>query len=291
MTTPFDKRDGKIWMNGQLVEWKDATIHVLTHSLHYSGSVFEGERAYGGRVFKLREHTQRLIDSAVMVGYTLPYSLQQLEDATNEVLRANNILEGYVRPVAWRGSEMMAVAAQKNKIHVAIACWDWPSYFDPEAKAKGIRLIIGRWKRPDPETAPVQSKTASLYAICTMGKHDAEQQGFHDALMLDWRGRVAEATGANFFMVKDSVIHTPTPDCFLNGITRQTVIALAKARQLEVKERPILPEELKEADEIFLTGTAAEVTAVGQIGEWAYKVGPITKMLQDDYSKETRKGQ
>ena len=286
---PYHDRDGSIWMDGKLIPWREAQLHVLSHALHYAGAVFEGERVYGGQVFKLKEHSQRLLDSAKMVGYELPYSLQEIMDATNAVVKAQNIVDGYVRPVAWRGSEMMGVAAQKNTIHVAIATWEWPSYFDPEAREKGIRLMMSRWKRPSPETAPVQSKTSSLYAICTMGKHDAEQQGFHDALMLDWRGHVAEATGANFFMVKNGDIHTPTPDCFLDGITRRTVMDLARLRQIKIFERTILPEEIKSADEIFLTGTAAEVTPVGQIGDATFKVGPITRQLIDDYAKEVRK--
>ncbi len=289
MAAAFHDRDGKIWFDGQMVDWRSANIHVLTHALHYSGAVFEGQRVYGGHVFKMREHTQRLLDSAKTMGYTIPYTLQHLEEATMAVIRTQNIVDGYVRPIAWRGSEMMGVAAQKNTIHVAIATWEWPSYFDPEAKTKGIRLMMGRWKRPSPETAPVHAKTSSLYAICTMGKHEAEQNGYHDALMLDWRGQVAEATGANFFMVKNGEIHTPTPDCFLNGITRRTVIDLARARNIKVNERAIMPEELKTADEIFLTGSAAEVTAVGMIGDLTFKVGPITQMLADDYSKEVRR--
>ena len=289
MAAAFHDRDGKIWFDGQMVDWRSVNIHVLTHALHYAGSVFEGERVYGGQVFKLREHTQRLLDSAKTMGYSIPYTVQQLEDATNEVIRTQKIVDGYVRPIAWRGSEMMGVAAQKNSIHVAIATWEWPSYFDPEAKTKGIKLMMSRWKRPSPETAPVHAKTSSLYAICTMGKHEAEQNGFHDALMLDWRGQVAEATGANFFMVKNGELHTPTPDCFLDGITRRTVIDLARARNVKVVERAIMPDELKTADEIFLVGTAAEVTAVGVIGELTFKVGPVTQMLADDYSKEVRK--
>lgn len=288
-SSPFHDRDGVIWFDGKMVDWRSANIHVLTHALHYAGAVFEGERVYGGRVFKLREHTQRLIDSAKIMGYALPYNLQQLEEATLATVAAQKIVDGYVRPVAWRGSDMMGVAAQKNRIHVAIACWQWPSYFDPEARSKGIRLTWGRWKRPSPETAPVAAKASNLYAICTLNKHEAEQNGFHDALMLDWRGHVAEATGANFFMVKDGVLHTPTPDCFLNGITRQTVIELAKRRGISVVERTIMPEELKGADEVFLTGSAAEVTAIGLIGDNTYTVGPITLALADDYSKEVRK--
>ncbi len=289
MVAAFHDRDGKIWFDGQMIDWRSANIHVLTHALHYAGAVFEGERIYGGQVFKLREHTQRLLDSAKTMGYTIPYTLQQLEEATKDVIRTQKIVDGYVRPIAWRGSEMMGVAAQKNFIHVAIATWEWPSYFDPEAKTKGIKLMMSKWKRPSPETAPVHAKTSSLYAICTLGKHEAEQNGYHDALMLDWRGQVAEATGANFFMVKNGEIHTPTPDCFLNGITRCTVIDLARARNIKVVERAIMPDELKTADEVFLVGTAAEVTAVGMIGDLTFKVGPITQLLADDYSKEVRK--
>ncbi len=289
MAAAFHDRDGKIWFDGKMVDWRSANVHVLTHALHYAGAVFEGERVYGGQVFKLREHTQRLLDSAKTMGYSIPYTLEQLEAATMDVVRTQKIVDGYVRPIAWRGSEMMGVAAQKNSIHVAIAVWEWPSYFDPEAKTKGIKLMMSRWKRPSPETAPVHAKASNLYAICTMGKHEAEQNGFHDALMLDWRGQVAEATGANFFMVKNGEIHTPKPDCFLDGITRRTVIDLAKARNIKVIERAIMPDELKSADEVFLTGTAAEVTAVGIIGELTFKVGPVTQMLADDYSKEVRK--
>ncbi len=289
-STPYHDRDGVIWFDGQMVPWREADVHILTHALHYAGAVFEGERVYGGKVFKLQEHTQRLIDSAKLMGYELPYNLQQLMDATNEAVKAQKIVDGYVRPIAWRGSEMMGVAAQANTIHVAIAVWEWPSYFDPQAREQGIKLAISKWKRPSPETAPVHSKTSSLYAICTLGKHAAEKDGFHDALMLDWRGHVAEATGANFFIVKAGEIHTPTPDCFLDGITRRTVIGLAKARGIKVIERTILPDELRSADEVFLTGTAAEVTAVGQIADMKFKVGPITKALIEDFSKEVRKG-
>jgi branched-chain amino acid aminotransferase len=289
MAAPYHDRDGVIWLDGKMVPWREANMHILTHALHYAGAVFEGERVYDGQVFKLREHTQRLIDSAKVMGYTLPFNVKQLEDATEEVIRAQKIVNGYVRPIAWRGSETMGVGAQTAAIHVAIAVWDWPSYFDPEARAKGIRLCTSKWRRPDPLTAPVHSKTSSLYAICTLGRHDAEERGFHDAIMLDWRGHVAEATGANFFMVKKGELHTPTPDCFLNGITRRTVMDLARMRQIPVHERTIMPDELKTADEIFLTGTAAEVTAVGQIDDMKYTVGPITKMLAEDYSKEVLK--
>lgn len=287
-TEPYDDRDGVIWMNGEMMEWRKANVHVLTHALHYAGAVFEGERVYDGEVFKLREHTQRLIDSAKIMGYGLPYNLQQLIDATKAVVQAQKLKNGYVRPIAWRGPEM-GIASKNSGIHVAIACWDWGTYFDPESRKNGIRLTLSKWRRPDPQTAPVHSKTSSLYAICTMIKHDAEKAGFHDGLMLDWRGRVAEATGANFFMVKKGELHTPTPDCFLNGITRRTVIDLAHRRQIQVHERTIMPEELKTADEIFLTGTAAEITPVGQIDDMKYKVGPVTLALAEDYSKEVLK--
>lgn len=286
---PYHDRDGFIWMDGHMVPWREANVHVLTHALHYAGAIFEGERVYGGKVFKLEEHTQRLIEGAGIMGYALPYTLKELMDATNAVVKAQSITDGYVRPVAWRGSEMMGVAAQKNKIHVAIATWEWPAYFGDEARQKGVKLSMSRWKRPAPDTAPVKAKTSSLYAICTLGKHEAEQNGFHDALMLDWRGHVAEATGANFFMVKGGEIHTPVPDCFLDGITRRTVIDLARRRQIKVTERTILPDELKAADELFLTGTAAEVTPIGQIGDMQFKPGPITLQLMDDYAAEVRR--
>jgi branched-chain amino acid aminotransferase len=284
----FDDRDGFIWMDGKMLPWREANVHILTHALHYASSVFEGERAYGGKVFKLREHSQRLLKSGELLGFKIPYSAQQLDDATNEVIHVNKLQDCYVRPLAWRGSEQMGVAAQQSKIHTAIAVWDWPSYFSPEIKAKGIRLTRCRWARPAPNTAPTAAKAAGLYMICTMGKHEAEAQGFQDALMLDYRGFVAEATAANFFMVQDGKIHTPTPDCFLNGITRLTVMELARLRQIPVIERFIKPEELAKADEIFLTGTAAEVTPVGSIDELAFKVGPVTLQLMDDYAKATR---
>jgi len=262
---PFDQLDGHIWMNGEFVPWKDAKVHVLTHGLHYASAVFEGERAYGGEIFKLTEHTERLHESGRILGFEIPYSVKEIDDACVELLRMQGFSDAYVRPIAWRGSEMMGVSAQKNRINVAVAIWQWPSYFDPEQKMKGIRLDISEWRRPDPRTAPSKSKAAGLYMICTLSKHAAEAKGYADALMLDWRGRVAEATGANVFFVKDGVIHTPTPDCFLDGITRKTVIGLAKARGIEVVERAIMPDELAGAGEVFLTGTAAEVTPVREI--------------------------
>ncbi len=285
----FDDQDGQIWFNGALREWRDCKLHVLSHGLHYASCVFEGERVYSGKVFKLREHTQRLIDSAAALGFKLPYSLEELERATDETVAAQGYADAYVRPVAWRGSEMMGVSAQETKINVAIAVWEWPSYFSPEARLKGIRLKRAPWRRPSPETAPVHSKAAGLYMICTLSKHDAEADGFDDALMLDWRGRVAETTGANIFLVQDGTLHTPTPDCFLDGITRRTVMGLAKDRGIETVERAIMPDEIGKADEIFVTGTAAEVTPVGQIDDLHLQVGPVTRTLMDAYDAEVGK--
>jgi branched-chain amino acid aminotransferase len=287
-TQPFDDRDGLIWYNGTLVPWRDAKLHVLSHALHYASSVFEGERAYNGAIFKLTEHSERLAASARMLGFELPCSVDELDRACNEVCKANGIVDGYIRPVAWRGSEMMAVSAQATTIHLAIAAWPWPSYFSPEARLKGIRLKTAPWRRPDPATAPVHAKAAGLYMICTLSKHAVEAEGYDDALMLDWRGRVAESTGANIFVVMgDGRLHTPTPDCFLDGITRRTVIDLAKARGIEVVERVIMPDELANASEVFLTGTAAEVTPVGEIDRHRFTPGEITKSLMEDYEKAT----
>ncbi|NDW04826.1 branched-chain amino acid aminotransferase [Jiella pacifica] len=283
---PFDQLDGEIWFNGEFVAWKDAKIHVLTHGLHYASAVFEGERAYGGEVFKLRAHTDRLIESGRILGFKVPYTADEIDAATNELLSRQGLSDAYVRPIAWRGSEMMGVSAQNNRINVAIASWQWPSYFDPEQKMKGIRLDLAQYRRPDPMTAPSKSKAAGLYMICTISKHAAEAKGYADALMLDWRGRVAEATGANVFFVKDGVIHTPTADCFLDGITRRTVIDLAKRRGIEVVERAIMPEELSGFSECFLTGTAAEVTPVSEIADWRFTPGAISKRLVDDYADE-----
>ncbi len=280
---PFDDRDGTIWYDGQMLPWRDAKLHVLSHGLHYASCVFEGERVYNGKVFKLREHSERLIHSGKLLGFDVPYSAQELDNFTMEVVRANNVENGYVRPVAWRGSEMMAISAQQTKIHVAIAAWPWPAYFSEEAKKRGLKLKISDWARPAPNTAPTASKAAGLYMICTMSKHQAEREGFEDALMLDWRGYVAEATGANVFLVMDGVIHTPTPDCFLDGITRRTVIALAKEAGIEVVERHIKPEELAHAQEVFLTGTAAEITPVGKINAHEFTVGPVTQKLTQAY--------
>ncbi len=285
---PFDKRDGVIWMNGEFVPWADAKMHVLSHGLHYASAVFEGERAYGGEIFKLDEHTRRLHESARLLGFEIPYSVEAINEACNEVLRRQRLADAYVRPIAWRGSEMMGVSAQQTKINLAIAVWEWPSYFNPEERLKGIRLDIAHYRRPDPATAPSKSKATGLYMICTISKHEAERKGYADAMMLDWRGHVAEATGANIFFVKDGVIHTPTPDCFLDGITRRTVIELAKRRGYEVIERPIMPEELEGFEQCFLTGTAAEVTPVSRDRPLQVHVGEITKTLMDDYSAEVQ---
>ena len=285
---PFDDRDGVIWFDGALVPWRDARLHVLSHGLHYASCVFEGERVYSGNIFKLREHTDRLLNSGKTLGFTIPYSADEIDRACNEVVAAQGLKDAYVRPVAWRGSEMMAVSAQATKIHVAIAAWEWPSYFNPEARLKGIRLTQSKWRRPAPDTAPTAAKAAGLYMICTLSKHAAEAAGYHDALMLDYRGLVAEATGANIFLVQDGKIHTPVPDCFLDGITRRTVIALAKARKIEVIERHIQLEELAHTQEVFLTGTAAEVTPVGEIDTYRFTPGAITKALIDDYDALVR---
>ena len=282
----FHNRDGLIWYDGEMLDWRDANLHLLSHALHYASSVFEGERVYSGNIFKLREHSERLINSAEIMGFKIPYTLAEIDSACIQACTANNIIDGYVRPIAWRGSEMMGVSAQDTKIHLAIAVWAWPSYFSPEARNKGISLKTAQWRRPPPDTAPVHAKAAGLYMICTMSKHDAEKAGYDDALMLDWRGNVVEGTGANFFMIsRDNIINTPPPDCFLNGITRQTVMQLAKDRGYKIIERHIQPEELANASEIFVTGTAAEVTPVGKIDDLEFEVGEITKTLREDYEK------
>lgn len=286
---PYHDRDGFIWYDGELRPWRNAQLHVLSHGLHYASAVFEGERVYGGRIFKLREHSERLAYSAERLGFSLPFSVEKIDLACQEVVQANSIEDGYVRPVAWRGSEMMGVSAQTTTIHVAIAAWDWGAYFDSSAQTRGIRLAMAAWRRPSPQTIPSDSKAAGLYMICTLSKHQAEADGFDDALMLDWRGRVAEATGANIFLARGGQLHTPTPDCFLDGITRRTVMALARARGITVVERAVEPEELADAEEVFLTGSAAEVTPVRQVGEHHYEVGPITRQMIQDYAAEVRK--
>ena len=283
----YDQRDGFIWFNGELIPWSDARVHLLTHALHYGSAVFEGMRAYDGEIFKLTEHNQRLHQSAEILDFEIPYSVAELDKAARDVLRANKLADAYVRPIAWRGSEQMGVSAQKTKINVAIAAWDWGAYFDPAAREKGLKLTFGKYRRPDPETAPVHSKAAGLYMICTVEKHRAERAGFADAVMLDWRGQIAECTGANIFFVKDGVIYTPTPDCFLNGITRRTVIGLAKQRGWQVVEKAIRPEELSDYTECFITGTAAEVMPVGSIDAYNFKVGDITRTLMSDYAALT----
>jgi branched-chain amino acid aminotransferase len=285
---PFHDRDGVIWFNGEFVPWREATVHVLTHALHYGSAVFEGERAYGGQIFKLTEHTERLFASAEMLDMKIPYTVGEIDEACRETLRRQGFKDAYVRPIAWRGSEMMGVSAQNTRINVAIAVWQWPSYFDPAHLEKGIRLDIAEWRRPDPRTAPSKAKAVGLYMICTLSKHAAEKKGYADAMMLDWRGQVAECTGANIFFVKDGEIHTPTPDCFLDGITRRTVIGIAQRRQIKVIERVIMPEELATFEQCFIVGTAAEVTPVGEIGPYTFTVGEIARSLRADYLAEVQ---
>jgi branched-chain amino acid aminotransferase len=280
----MDQRDGWIWFDGELKPWKDAKIHVLTHGLHYASTVFEGERAYGGEIFKSREHTERLIRSGKMLDFTIPYSVDEIEAAKRLVLEKNNLTDAYVRPVAWRGSEELSVPGRNNKVHLAIATWVWPSYFSVEEKLKGIRLEWSKWKRPSPETIPSHAKAAGLYMICTLSKDAAMANGFADSLMLDYRGYVAEATGANVFFVKGNDIVTPLPDCFLNGITRQTVIGLAKENGYTVTERHMKPEELAKFDECFLTGTAAEITPVSLVGEYAFKPAKACETLLNAFN-------
>jgi branched-chain amino acid aminotransferase len=288
---PYDDRDGSIWLDGRLVPWRDAKIHVLTHALHYASAVFEGEHVYGGMIFKLREHSQRLIDSGRILGFEVPWTCEQIEAASKAVVKAQNIKDGYVRPIAWRGPEQMGVSAQKTKIHMAIAAWDWGSYFAPEARLKGIRMTWAKWSRPAPNTAPTKAKATGLYMICTMSKHAAEAEGYEDAMMLDWRGQLAEATGANVFLNIDGNLHTPTPDCFLDGITRRHVIGLARARQIKVIERAIMPDELARATEVFLTGSAAEITPVREIGQYKFTPGALTKQLIDDFDRSVHEAE
>ena len=285
---PFDDRDGHIWFDGAMVPWRSAQVHVLTHGLHYASAVFEGERLYSGKIFKLEEHTERLFKSAEILGFTIPYTTDQINAACREAAAASGLQDAYVRPIAWRGSEVMGVSARATKIHVAVAVWEWPSYFDAEQKMKGIRLDIAPWRRPAPDTIPCKSKAAGLYMICTLSKHAAEDKGYADALMYDYRGLVAEATGANVFFIAEGKIHTPTPDCFLDGITRRTVIDLAKARQIPVIERAIKPDEMAGFSECFLTGSAAEVTPVSEIGPYRFTPGQLSRQLMEDYSAAVR---
>jgi branched-chain amino acid aminotransferase len=284
---PFDDRDGVIWMDGGMVPWRDAKLHVLTHGLHYASGVFEGERAYNGHIFKLRAHTDRLIQSGRILGFEIPWTADEIEDACRQVLAENKLVDGYVRPIAWRGAEQLSVSAHNTQIHLAIAAWPWPNLFGAD-RMKGVRLGMAPWRRPHPLTAPTASKAAGLYMIGTLSKHAAEAAGFDDALMLDWRGQVSEATGANIFFVMDGELHTPTPDCFLDGITRRTVMDIARKHQIKVVERAVEESELPRAAEVFLAGTAAEVTPVRQIGEHHYTPGPITERLLRDYEALVR---
>ena len=286
---PFDDRDGWIWMDGQLIPWREAKVHVLTHALHYASCVFEGERMYDGEIFKLTEHNERLFRSAEILDFQIPFSVAEIDEACKQTAAKNGLENCYVRPLAWRGPEQMGVSAQATKIHVAIATWPWASYYDPAQLRKGIRLTYAKYKRPSPETAPTSSKAAGLYMICTISKHAAEKEGYSDALMLDWRGYIAETTSANIFLIRDGVIHTPKPDCFLDGITRRSVIGLAEKMGFEVVERHIPGEELGTFSEIFVTGTAAEVTPVGEIGEHRFTPGNITFSLMDDFAKMVRR--
>jgi len=288
MAVPFDQRPDLIWFDGNLIPTADCKISVLTHGLHYASCVFEGERAYGGVIFEGTAHSERLKRSAQLMDFDIPYSLAEIDAAKRLVLEKNNQKEAYVRAIAWRGSEQLGVSAQNNKIHLAVATWEWPSYFDPAQRLKGIKLDLAEYRRPDPKTAPALAKASGLYAICTISKHRAERRGFADAMMLDWQGRVAECTGANIFFIKDGKIHTPIADCFLAGITRATAIALARRRNIDVIERRIMPEELAEFSECFITGTAAEVTAVSQIAEWSFTPSRITQQLMTDYTAEVQ---
>lgn len=284
---PFDDRDGLIWFDGVMVPWRDAKIHVLTHGLHYASGVFEGERAYSGNIFKLRAHTERLIASARILGFEIPYSADEIDEACKAVVAANGLTDAYVRPLAWRGTEQLSVSAQQTKIHLMVATWAWPNLFG-DNRMKGVKLDLAEWRRPHPQTAPTASKAAGLYMIGTLAKHAAEAKGFDDALMLDWRGQIAEGTGANVFFVIDGEVHTPTPDCFLDGITRRVVMSLARAQQLKVVERAMWPEDMDRATEVFLVGTAAEVTPVRQIGDRHYTPGPVTENLLAAFEKLVR---
>eukprot|EP01037_Dinobryon_pediforme_P005285 gene5285-5338_t len=285
---PFDDRDGHIWFDGDMVPWRDAKIHVLTHGLHYASGVFEGERAYGGNIFKLRAHTERLIASAKILGFDIPWSADEIDAACNAVVAANNLSDAYVRPLAWRGSEQLSVSARHTKIHLMVASWAWPNLFG-DNRMKGVTLDIAHWKRPHPETAPTASKAAGLYMIGTLARHEAEAKGFNDALMLDWRGQVAEATGANVFFVFGDELHTPIPDCFLDGITRRVVMSIARRHQYKVVERAIQLDEIANASEVFLVGTAAELTPVRQIGAHHYTPGKVTQTLLGDFEQLVRR--
>lgn len=288
MAGAYDDRDGKIWMDGKLIEWRDANVHILTHAMHYASSVFEGERCYSGKIFKSLEHTKRLHTSANLIDFEIPFSVEEIEAAKMETLKANGLTDAYVRPVAWRGSGMdMGVAAKRNPVHLAIAVWEWGNYYG-DAKTKGAKLDIAKWKRPSPECAPSQAKAAGLYMIATMSKHAAEAKGCSDALMFDYRGYVAEATGANMFFVKNGEVHTPTPDAFLNGITRQTVIDMLREKGINVIERHIMAEELEGFEQCWLTGTAAEVTPVGQIGDYNFEVGAMALDISASYERLVR---
>ncbi|MBX3481246.1 MAG: branched-chain amino acid aminotransferase [Caulobacter sp.] len=286
---PFDDRDGWIWLDGQFVPWRDAKVHVLTHGLHYASAVFEGERMYGGEIFELTAHTERLFKSAEILDFKIPFTVAEIDEACKATCAKNGLTDCYIRPIAWRGSEMIGVSAQQTRIHVAIAAWEWPSYFDPEQKRKGIRLAHAVYRRPSPQTAPTNAKAVGLYMICTISKHAAERDGYADALMLDYRGYIAEATGANIFLIRDGVIHTPTPDCFLDGITRRTVMRLARERGYEINERHIPAEELGTFSEVFIVGTAAEVTPVAEIGEHRFTPGPISLGLMEAYAALVRR--
>ncbi|MBN8971524.1 MAG: branched-chain amino acid aminotransferase [Rhizobiales bacterium] len=288
MGVSFDNIDGVIWYDGKLVPWRDANVHILTHGLHYASCVFEGERAYGGEVFRSTAHSERLKNSARILDFEIPYSVDEIDAAKKLVLDSNKLTDAYLRPIAWRGSEMMGVSAPSNTIHLAIACWTWPSYFDPAERLKGIRVALAEYRRPDPRTIPALAKASGLYMICTISKHRAERQGYADAMMLDWEGRVAECTGANIFFVKNGQLHTPIADCFLAGITRATVIDLAKRRGIDVIERRIMPEELSGFSECFLTGSAAEVTPVAEIAHWRFTPGALTAQLMQDYAAEVQ---
>lgn len=282
-TRSFDDRDGWIWIDGKIVPWREANVHILTHAMHYASSVFEGQRAYGGVIFKLSEHSARLRRSAELLGFDIPWSGEEIDAACNEVIKANGFVDAYVRPVAWRGSEKMGVSPMGTKPHLAIAAWEWGKYFAPEIAAKGLRLDIAPWRRPAPYTAPVHSKAAGLYMIASLSKKHADERGYDDALMFDWRGQVAEATGANVFFVRDSKLYTPTPDCFLDGITRRTVMDLARRRGVEVVEKAIWPEELESFEQMFITGSAAEVTFIQSAGPWNFEIGELSRQLCQDY--------